>query len=254
MVMSSAGGLIALLFGFYPIFYICIAGEAIGIAGMSLFLVETHRSKLSVRRDSLWGAIKTYIVPEREIMPMYFIMVIMGFGYGVGTSIFNGALVESFGYSTLQLGILNTVFSLAWGVSSIPLGKVADWVGKKPMLFGSCVCSITTALGFALFHSFEAFIIFNVVSAITQALWMPSWVALVAGKVSSMERSKALGKLDAYSRLAGISAPYIAGVIYSDYGFSAPLIVMLCFAVVWTIMVLRLDTHVDAVNYPLPKG
>jgi MFS family permease len=193
----------------------------------------------------VWGVIKRYIVPERRIMSLYFIMVMMGFGYGIGYSIFNGALVESFGYSTLQLGILNTVFSLAWGVSAIPLGKVADRVGRKPMLLGSCVCSITTLLGFTFFHSFEAFIIFNVVNAIDPALWKSSWVALVAGKVSATERSKALGKLDAYSRLAGISAPYIAGVIYSNYGFSAPLLVMLCFAVVWTIMVLRLDTHTD---------
>jgi MFS family permease len=137
---------------------------------------------------------------------------------------------------------MSTAFSLVWGVSSIPLGKLADRVGRKPMLLTSCFFAFATNLGFIIFRSFEAFVLFNALSAFDPACWTPSWVSLVSEKVPPSERSTALGKLDAYGRFAGIPAPYLAGVLYTRYGFAAPLLVLVGFALFWSLIVLRLDT------------
>ncbi len=243
MVAASAGGYLAMVIGYYPIFYVCIAGDVIGLILLSLYVRETHRpQRVAGEKLSFGTLLRRYLVPERKMLPFYFITMAMGFGYGTGYSLFNGALVTFFGFGTLQIGVMSTAFSLSWGVSSIPLGKLADRVGRKPMLLASCAFSMATNLGFILFHSFWAFVLFNVISALDPSFWVPSWVSLVSEKVSPSERSTALGKLDAYSRFAGIPAPYIAGVLYTAYGFEAPLLVLVGFSLVWCLMVIRLDT------------
>jgi hypothetical protein len=47
-----------------------------------------------------------------------------------------------------------------------------------------------TILGFIFFHSFEAFIIFNIFSAIDPSFWMSAWISLVTEKVSQSGRQQ----------------------------------------------------------------
>jgi len=243
MVAASAGGYLAIVTGYYTIFYVCVAGDVVGLALLLLFVKETHIPRKQEGGGlGLWASLRKYVVPERKVLPLYAIMVAMGFGYNTGWGLFNGALVDTYGLNTLQLGIMSTAFSLVWGVSSIPLGKLADRVGRKPMLLASCFFAVTTNLGFIIFRSFEAFVLFNALSAFDPACWTPSWMSLVSEKVPPSERSTALGKLDAYGRFAGIPAPYLAGVLYTRYGFAAPLLVLVGFSLVWSLIVLRLDT------------
>jgi hypothetical protein len=49
----------------------------------------------------------------------------------------------------------------------------------------------------------------------------------VSETVHQENLSTVIGKLDSYSRLASIPAPWLGGVLYSTYGFSAPLLVHL---------------------------
>jgi MFS family permease len=151
----------------------------------------------------------------------------MGFGYGTGFSLFYGTLVDSYGFTELQLGLLSTVFSISWGLSSIPIGKLTDRVGKKPMLMVSWVMAMTSLLGFLTFRSFPAFLFFQIVSGLDPSFWVPAWMALISEKVPSERLSTALGKIDAASRLAMIPAPWLGGLLYQAWGFGAPLTVQL---------------------------
>jgi DHA1 family tetracycline resistance protein-like MFS transporter len=245
MVAASAGGYIAIVAGYYPIFYACIVGDVAGLILLLLYAKETHHPEAKGGRSSLTTTLRRYLIPERRILPLYAIMLAMGFGYNTGYGLINGALVETYSFNTLQLGIMSTAFSLVWGVSSIPIGKLADRVGRKPMLLTSCFFAVATGLGFIISGSFEGFVLFNALSAFDPACWTPSWVSLVSEKVPPSERSTALGKLDAYGRFAGIPAPYLAGVLYTGYGFAAPLLVLVGLALVWSLIVLRLDTSSD---------
>jgi len=150
--------------------------------------------------------------------------------------------ILSAGISVVRLGVIQSVISLSTAAGLVTWGALSDRVGRKPMLLASCAFSMATNLGFVLFHSFWAFVLFNVISALDPSFWVPSWVSLVSEKVSPSERSTALGKLDAYSRFAGMPAPYLAGVLYTAYGFEAPLLVLVGLSIVWCLMVIRLDT------------
>jgi len=227
-VTASAGGWIALNAGFSPIFYLCLVGEGLGLIIMKVYLRETLKPAVNeTEKKSFLEEVKGFLVPEKGIGRLYAILLVMGFGYGTGFSLFYGTLVDSYGFTELQLGLLSTVFSISWGLSSIPIGKLTDRVGKKPMLMMSWVMAMTSLLGFLTFRSFPAFLFFQIVSGLDPSFWVPAWMALISEKVPSERLSTALGKIDAASRLAMIPAPWLGGLLYQAWGFGAPLTVQL---------------------------
>ena len=227
-VTASAGGWIALNAGYSPIFYLCLVGEGLGLLIMKIYLRETLKPAVEeTEKKSFLEEVKGFLVPEKGIGRLYAILLVMGFGYGTGFSLFYGTLVDSYGFTELQLGLLSTAFNISWGLSSIPIGKLTDRVGKKPMLMVSWVMAMISLLGFLTFRSFPAFLFFEVVRGLDPSFWVPAWMALISEKVSSERLSTALGKIDATARLAMIPAPWLGGLLYEAWGFGAPLAVQL---------------------------
>jgi MFS transporter, DHA1 family, tetracycline resistance protein len=240
MITASIGGYVALVYGYQPIFWIALLGEAAGATSLALWLKETHKPGVIVGKP-LKQVISETLIPEKKVRNLYAILIIVGLGYATGYSIFYGTLVANYGLSPFQIGLLSTAYNLSWGLSAIPLGKLGDKIGRKPMLLGSWFFSITTVSGFLIFRSFPAFLFFSITSGLDGSFWVPSWVSFVSERVEPSERSRILGKLDAYSRLMGIPAPYLAGLLYANYGFSAPLIVLLCCSITCGILLFRLQ-------------
>ena len=248
-VMASAGGYIAVTSGYSPILYTSLIGDAIGLLLLAIYLKETTGPKIVETEKStrLFEKLRGFLMPEPGIGRLYLILLIMGLGYGTGYSLFYGTLVDNYGFTDFQLGLLSTAFNLSWGVSSIPLGKVSDRLGRKTMLLTSHAMALTTVLGFLSFRSFGAFLLFQAVSALDPAIWIPAWMALLAEVVPRERLSLVMGKIDAYSKLAGIPAPWIGGLLYSAYGFSAPLMVLLaCLSISVAIVVSLKETRRQA--------
>jgi MFS family permease len=122
---------------------------------------------------------------------------------------------------------MSTSFNLFWALGSIPLGKLSDRVGRKRMLMASVAMAYATIIGFILFKSVWAYVLFNGVSALDICFWMPSWTSLITEIVPQERRSSVLGKLDAYGRAGAVPAPWLAGLLLERYGFTAPLYVQL---------------------------
>lgn len=239
VIMASVGGYLAIVTGYWPIFAITITGETIGIILMALFVKETHVVGAPNRKD-VGLRILANLKPERELTPMYVMMVIMGIGYGVGYSVFYGALTDAYGYTTLELGLISTVTSLSWALGSIPGGKLSERFGNRTMILLSNASALIAAAGFILFRSLPALLLFSVFNGLDPCFWIPSWTSIIAERVPAKTRSSIFGKLDAYNRFAAIPAPYIGGLIYAGYGFTAPLLVHLVGIFIWGYMVITL--------------
>jgi MFS family permease len=237
-LMASAGGYIALTMGYTPILYVVLVSDALGFV-LLFFIKETHRPGKG-EAFSLKHRLQGALLPEAGSLSLYAIMLIQGFGYAVAYSLFYGALTDYRGFTTLELGFMSTSFNLVWALGSIPLGKLSDRLGRKRMLMGSLVVAYITVIGFILFKSPAAYIIFNGVTAIDICLWMPSWTSLLAEMFPKERRSSVMGKLDAYGRIGAVPAPWLAGVLLEGYGFNAPLYVQVATLTVAMYFILRL--------------
>ncbi|MCX6648018.1 MAG: MFS transporter [Candidatus Bathyarchaeota archaeon] len=245
MVMASIGGYLAIVTGYWPIFAITVVGEVIGIAIMLLFIKETHHTAGANGRE-VGSRIIQNLKPEREMMPIYVMLVMMGIGYGVGYSLFYGALTDTYKFTTLELGLMSTATSLAWALGSIPSGKLSERFSPRVMVMISTAASLITVVGFILFRSFPAFLVFSVFNGLDPCFWIPNWTSIIADRVPVKVRSSIFGKMDAYNRFAAIPAPYIGGLLYAGYGFTAPLLVHLAFVLVWGYMLIRITAKPKA--------
>lgn len=225
-LVAGAGGYIALKVGYMPIFYVTLAGDLIGSFLLWRYIEETHTPNTEEKvRIPLKQQLSDMLVPERNYLTLYASLFMQGFSYAVGYSLFYGTLTDTYGFTTFQLGLMSTSFNLMWAVDSIPLGRLVDRIGQKKGMMMSIVMAFITVVGFILFKRIEFFIIFNAVSAIDIGFWMPAYTSYVANSVPPETRSTVMGKIDAYGRLGSIPAPWLAGLLYENYGFTAPLYV-----------------------------
>lgn len=240
-IVAGAGGYIALKVGYMPIFYVTLAGDLIGSLLLWRYIKETHTPEDNGKEKvSLTQQFKNMLVPERNYLTLYASLFMQGFGYAVGYSLFYGTLTDTYGFTTFQLGLMSTGFNLMWAVDSIPLGKLVDRIGQKRGMLMSITMAFISVMGFILFKRIEYFIIFNAISAIDIGFWMPSYTSYVAGSVPAEKRSTVMGKIDAYGRLGSIPAPWLAGVLYENYGFTAPLYVQAVSLVIIGVGLMRL--------------
>jgi len=241
-LVASAGGYIAVKMGYHPIIYLALAGDIVGVTLITLLIKETHRGDNPRLKsaEGLIARIRGHLMPERSFLRLYAIMMVIGFAYSTGYSVFFGTLVDNFGFNELQLGLLSTTFNLVAGATAIPLGRLSDRFGRKLMLKAGWVMGMTSIAGFILSRRFEFFLLFYAISALDMNFYLSAWMPLVSERAPPESLSTMLGKLDSYSRLAGIPAPWLGGQLYMRYGFRAPLIVHLVGIIAYGVLVFTL--------------
>lgn len=226
-VVATLGGYIALRMGYSPIFYILIAGDTLGTLICYRYLTETLQRTQAPEEISIIEKLRNSFAPEPQLIRLYMALLLMGFSYAVAYSLLYGALSETFGFTTVELGVMTTAFNLLWAVDSIPLGKLVDRVGPKKGLLMGLITAMVTPIGFVLTDRYEWVVFFYAVSALDIGFWIPSYTSYVTGVVVHEKRSTVFGKLDAYSKVSGVPGAWIAGIVYESYGFYAPMYVQI---------------------------
>ena len=239
-VVATLGGWIALRMGYTPIFYLLVIGDTLGVLVCIRYLKETLELNENKEKKNLLDTLRHSLAPENELIRLYIALIAMGFSYGVAYSLLYGALTETFGFTTVQLGLMSTSFNLVWAVDSVPLGKLVDRIGRKKGLIMSMAMALVTPIGFLFSTRVEHFIFFYGFSALDIGFWMPSYTSYITETVDSSKRSTVFGKMDAYGKLASLPAPWIAGMLYENVGFYAPMYVQIVVCLGITLLVMGL--------------
>jgi MFS family permease len=216
VVSSPLGGYLAENQGYYLIFISCIVGELLNAVIAQLFLAET----LSTPSTQKTSNPLSLIVPERSLMPFYLSSILTMFSWRVAFSNLNAILVDSYGITTLQLGLIASTFSLSWGLLQTPIGVFVDRYPKRQFLILSRVGFLLIALGFLFFKSFPVFILLQVISGIAHAFGIPSLTSMVLTSTEKDQRATVMAKLTTLPQIVSIPAPIIGAYLYELYGFN----------------------------------
>ncbi len=226
-VVAPIGGFLAMVYGFVPIFYACIAVDIICAVLTVVFVRETleERPRAGARpeKKGWWKVLRGMFWPELHLRGFYVAIVVDAFAWGLGFFILYGMLVTSFKVSTYELGLLSAALSVALGVAEIPFGKLTDRYGRKMFLLVSEALAITTAFGLLFSSNFIHFVILQIPLGVSIASWVPAERAFLAENVSKERRAEAMGRLQAFRGILGFPAPYIGGLLYDAWGFQIPL-------------------------------
>lgn len=228
----ALGGWIASRTGFTPVFVIRLALEGLRLLLLGWLLRETlGRGHSALDWKEMKGVLARMFWPPGQLRGLYWAMAIDVFAWGLGSTLIFGMLTESRGYTTVQLGIMASLFSAVWGVTQLPIGRLVDRYGFKPFLVLSEGLGLLLLVGWLLGRSFVAFALLHAFFGFTASLWVPAQQGLFVSSVPAGERGEAMGRFAAFLGIVSFSAPFFGGLLYDRWGFSAPILANLVLAV-----------------------
>jgi MFS family permease len=132
--------------------------------------LQSHRSRF---KNGFISVIKTYYQRVKAFSPnarKYLVsIIIMGAAMGVYQLLFN-FYVLSLGYDETILGTLITARSMTSLIAALPMGYLADILGRKnSLIIGNALVGVSIAL-MVIFPSIPVFIVMNVLLGAAQSL------------------------------------------------------------------------------------
>lgn len=216
---APIGGIVADTYGFLPIFLTGMVIEIANIFLIAFFLKETRDTKLVLR-----AKFKLAKRPTRKLLKFYTATAIDAFAWGLGATLLFGLLTKNFGFSKTLLGFLHSAFLIAWCSSQLPIGKLIDKHGAKKFLLLSEGLGVILIAGWLFSQNFESFLLLQLIFGLIAATWVPAMLTYMAKTTSDEERASKMGELFAFRGLMAFSAPFIGGILYDLWGYSAPLL------------------------------
>ncbi len=124
----------------------------------------------------------------------------------------------------MRVGLLFGSYAIALVMVTLPLGSLADRVGRrKPMLIGLLALGSTTLL-FLFAKSYGLLVLARgLQGAAGAATWIPG-MALLADYFPREQRGKAMGTAFACANLGVLTGPPLSGYLTQSFGASAPFI------------------------------
>jgi MFS family permease len=124
---------------------------------------------------------------------------------------------------TQNLGDVGLLIGIYWifvGIIEIPAGHLAEKIGRNKMfLIGGILNSICVFL-YPFVESFKLLILLEMIAAISYAMQIPAFYAILAEATSKESRTKEVAFVDSVQNIFyGISA-IVAGAMISVFGFS----------------------------------
>ena len=156
-----------------------------------------------------------------QITVLFFTLFIDMVGFGIIIPILP-RYAEHFGVTSLQLGIIVSVYSLAQFVMLPIWGKLADRMGRRPVLLLSV---LGTAVGY-LVMGFSRTVSFMILARMIDGGAggnMGIAQAYISDITTLEERSKAMGFLGAAYGFGFIIGPALGGFFSYRYGIAAPM-------------------------------
>jgi len=246
------GGFVYQKLGFFWIFSISIFLECLILGFVFRGLKETLiPNQVGDPKINIKKTIVSFFSPNRDLLGIYLFNICDGIAWSITPSIINSMLIDRFGYSTIQLGIMTSVLFLSWTVLQLPIGRLVDKIGAWKMLMVCEFLGIPLAFIWALQPSFVVFIFAQVLFGITSASFVPSFSTLLSNQVHSSQLAHEFGKAAGFRGLISFPMPAIGGLLYTQWGFVAPPLATLLFSFISLLVLLSLVREKRFINLNL---
>ncbi len=128
-------------------------------------------------------------------------------------------LQSEIGFSGAQLGLVGSFFIWTYCLCQVPAGWLADLLPKQHLVLASLILWSAATLGTGLSHSVFEMLCWRAVMGITESLYMPAALALLAGLHSVATRSRALAVHGTAQLLGGVTGGWYGGWMAEHFGW-----------------------------------
>jgi len=125
----------------------------------------------------------------------------------------------SLGMDITQMGILTSIFPIAYGVSKFVSGNLSDQFSPRLMLGGGLLMTGVAVTAFGFSSSLWLFALFYAFNGLFQGLGAPSCAKLLTAWYATKERGTFWGLWNISHNLGGLSAPIITSSVAMAFGW-----------------------------------
>jgi MFS family permease len=115
------------------------------------------------------------------------------------------ALKSELKFSDTQLGLIGSIFTWVYSLCMVVSGRAADLFRRDRLIVGSLVLWSMATLGTSASRSVGSFLLWRAVMGITESVYVPAALSLIASLHGPATRSRALG-IHMTAQIAGITA------------------------------------------------
>jgi len=202
------------LLGYRTLFFLAAIPSVIGAGLILLFIKE--------RKSPDKKIFKPLSLKHLDKNLKLFFLVSGIFALGSFSYSFLLIYANRFGFKLAFVPVLYLVFSLAASIFSLPFGKLADKIGRKPVLIISFICWALVAVTILFLRSKPALIAAFVLYGLHKGALEPAQKTLVSELAPTGFRASILGGYQMVIGLCALPASLVAGLLWDKIGIYAP--------------------------------
>lgn len=217
-------GLIADNLGYNAVFYtscgIGLIGGVLVVAGLRK---KPWRELQPIRQQPDSGAMTeksgSGLTIFRPLAPQCLVAALQFFGLGVFITFLPLLATQVVGITATQVGILFTIGGIVAVVIGIPMGILADHIGKKTCMILGIIVSIIALTAMAFVESYPWLIFLVSLRGLGMAMFNPSALALLSDSVPIRRQSTVMGVYGGFCENIGIIAgSALGGFLWTTWG------------------------------------
>jgi MFS family permease len=212
---ALAGGAAADLLTYRPVFFIA-AGFAVASAAVAFATfrdvgpVADSEAVPAVAVRSAGRRLPPYLWP---LLVLASISILTQFGLS-GERGFLPLLANSRGIRATEVGILLTVVSTGSALLMVPVGRLSDRAGRKPVLLMGIVAGTLGLAGYSVASSFSVLLALAALRAFSGAATQPVLITVLSEVTPSRMRGQAMGLFGSIEDIGIAVGPAVSGFIW----------------------------------------
>jgi len=162
---------------------------------------------------------------DRSLMSDVLSIYVPSFFIMLGMSIVSPILpiyARSFDVSYTLASLAISAYAFGRLLADVPVGVLADRMGRKPLMVWGTVLLTVMALANAFATNYWEFLAYRFLQGIGSAMWMTSRTTLLADILKPEERGRIMGYFQAFMLLGSSVGPTVGGFVAAAYGLAAP--------------------------------
>jgi MFS family permease len=219
---ALSSGFLADNLGFRAIFFVsCGISTAAGILVLFGLRKARPQSKAAIPAPSQIkkGPVTVTRMDLRPFVIQCVVAALQFWGWGVSMSFLALFANQVMGASATLVGILFTASSISGMLLSVPMGMIADRIGRKNSMLLGMAASAISASGIALSPGYSWLIFFAILNGLGAAAFTPAALGMVSDTVPVNWQGTAMGFYGAFGENIGIIAGgSLSGFIWSAWG------------------------------------
>ncbi|MFH1086675.1 MAG: MFS transporter [Chloroflexota bacterium] len=129
---------------------------------------------------------------------------------------------KSFGVSAAMVGMLGTAFAVARIGVNLPVGTLADRIGRRPLLVAGPLITAFASLMSGLAQQFNTLLVFRFIQGIGSAALVTTAMTTLADITTRETRGRAMSIYQGALLLGQSFGPTVGGLVGEHFGFRAP--------------------------------